>query len=133
MMSASLPRILIIDDVSRDGGAWADALRRAGFCMSIAASADDGLHALDGFYDLLIVSVGKSVTVELDLIRKVSVLVTHPCCILVAENAGSGFLKEVRFPDAWVLLEKPVSISKIIASVRKLMLTRNHAGVAAIS
>jgi DNA-binding response OmpR family regulator len=118
----SAPHILIVDNHSREGWTWADVLRRAGFRIGVAADVDMGWYALDGDeYSLLIAIHSPPQCCGLDLLRKVRAAPDRLPCILLAENCASDVGEIMRLLQPGALMEKPVRIPRLLATVRTLL------------
>ncbi len=111
-----------MDDLSCSGWAWAAALRRAGFRLSIAADTDAGWLALDERkFDLLIASQDATGRRCAELVAKVRRRSQRMPCILVRDNLGDDLPEAVRRLRPGVVLEKSVPISRVLAVVRMLL------------
>jgi two-component system OmpR family response regulator len=117
-----MPHILIIDDKSCDGWIWAGALRGAGFRISIAADNEDGWYTVEsGRHALLIMSQGENALKDFDLVRKMRAFPLLTPCILIFEKQTPAFEDMAKLLEPDLRLRKPVTIPRLLASVRELL------------
>jgi DNA-binding response OmpR family regulator len=110
----AIPRVLIVEDdeSSRDG--MAKLLARSGYCAMTAGTFSEGLHALAGHPDLLIVDIRLGEFNGLQLIAKSQ---TIPAVVVTA-YADPVLEGEARRLGA-DYLEKPIAPSALLAVVKR--------------
>ena len=118
----SAPHILIVGNHSRDVGAWAEVLRRAGFRVGLAADVETACYALDGGrYSLLIATHGPLSRSSLDLLRRIRATPEELPCLIAMEPAAPEVAEITRLLPPGVLLDEPVTFPRLLSTVRALL------------
>jgi hypothetical protein len=120
--AAGAPRVLIVDNANRDGWAWAGALRRAGFRLSIADDNEAAWLALESDDHTLLVTIHDSRGFDgLALIRKVRAAGKMLPCLLICDRPAVDAAAIHCELQPGMIMEKPVTIAHFLSTVRTLL------------